>query len=303
LPRTKAQRILDALTKAHRDWVQKNLNHIWERDSSDLNDKLNGNSLQDLTACSFDLGSISLCHATKGIVSLLDGDTGAWELLNRACLFQYWSARIDFDVYFRTKFLAQYGPLPMTHRTKRVAHILAFSLARGLDDWQRYATWALLKCVVEPGAVNKREWAEESYEPFLLRLLNRVYGQPLPEEIMERDLGVYRPVLDHWDDPEALAAPLAAICDFHCRHMNYRGGYKCLFDDPPFDLIPCEILAIRRLRSDAGLATPVVDHPLLATPLAEMPSGPLDVRDELLDRVKALHAEYFPNDDGATLSS
>jgi hypothetical protein len=128
-------------------------------------------------------------------------------------------------------------------------------------------------------------------------MLNRVYGQPLPDEILERDLGVYQPVLDHWDDADALAEPLAAMCDFHCRHMKFRGGYKCLFDDPPFDLVPCEILAIRKLRTDAGLATPAIDHPLLSTPFAQMPSGPIDFHDDVLERVKRLHAEYFPDDD------
>lgn len=48
---------------------------------------------------------------------------------------------------------------------------------------------------------------------------------------------------------------------------------------------PYEVLLLLRLRHWTGMSNPVVDHPLLATPLDKLPPETPEYTDDLLERV------------------
>ncbi len=86
-------------------------------------------------------------------------------------------------------------------------------------------------------------------------------------------LGPYHEVLMHWTGDERLFAQ--KLVDLLDLHLEQTRGAGALFDDPPCQVYPVEVLAIRAVRDRIGLPTPKVDHPLMFTNLVTMvPDAP-----------------------------
>jgi hypothetical protein len=126
-----------------------------------------------------------------------------------------------------------------------------------------------------------------------MRLVQKLDGRTLPPDVQSHELGPYADILSTWDDPIALAGPLAKICDYHCQNMIDKGTDE-EFDIAPFDLYPVEILAIYKIRERLGLETPKIEHPLLATPIASLaPRQITQIDDPILRRVENLYHKVF----------
>ena len=96
-----------------------------------------------------------------------------------------------------------------------------------------------------PGAVGEAFWQSRVYEPFMMRLFQKLDAGKMPADLQGRDLGPYADLFRHWHDAAALSGALSKICDYHCENMiDKRGDEE--FDLPPFDLYPVEILAVTR---------------------------------------------------------
>jgi len=100
-------------------------------------------------------------------------------------------------------------------------------------------------------------------------------------------LGVYVEVLDSWQDNQRLQASLLEACNYHCERIysptDEEESPEFIWE--PYIVFPAEILAIQRVRHDMGLTTPVIEHPLMQSPLADPPREPPDFEDELLAQV------------------
>ena len=107
-----------------------------------------------------------------------------------------------------------------------------------------------------------------------------------------KGLGLYQRVLDAWTNEGELVKALFDICDYHCQN-TYKDAVP--FCEVPYTVFPAEMLAIRRVRSELGLVTPTVEHPLLSTPLFHVPNPvPRRRKDERIEQVLARCHEVFP---------
>jgi hypothetical protein len=108
-------------------------------------------------------------------------------------------------------------------------------------------------------------------------------------------LGVYQAVLDGWHNEKAYVKACLEACDYHVERMHEEEGFS-EFLGAPENLLPVEILMIRRIREDQGLPNPEIDHPLMQTPLAHPPKQLPEAKDDLLEKVtaKAADLEHFP---------
>ncbi|HEX6810878.1 MAG TPA: hypothetical protein VF384_04570 [Planctomycetota bacterium] len=97
-------------------------------------------------------------------------------------------------------------------------------------------------------------------------------------------LGPYHEVLMHWNgDQRVFAQHLVQLLDVH---MKLARGSGPPFDDPPCQMYPVEVLAIRSVRDLLGMPTPKVDHALMFTNLVTMmPQAPWPA-DELVQRLE-----------------
>ncbi len=90
--------------------------------------------------------------------------------------------------------------------------------------------------------------------------------------VVTHRVGPYHDALLHWTGDERLFAQrLATTLDLHLESVRGRGA---TFDDPPCQLYPLEVLAVRSIRQWLDLPMPKVEHPLMFTNLVTMTPDP-----------------------------
>lgn len=100
-----------------------------------------------------------------------------------------------------------------------------------------------------------------------------------------RSLGVYRAVIEAWEDPAALAQGLREALDWHLERTRPRDkGDSAEFEDLLVFAFPAEVLGVLRVREALSLPVPAVTHPLLDNPLGVPPPARKWPPDALLRR-------------------
>lgn len=124
---------------------------------------------------------------------------------------------------------------------------------------------------------------------FLLRLIDDWQGNPehsYPPAAYDDPL--LTALLEQWraPDPASIAPLLLAACDrhtHHAKHMSTKTDPD--FPDRAWWYDPFEIVSVLYLRKLKGLENPVLEHPLLATPIGMLPAIAPKYSDKLLEAV------------------
>ncbi|HJV52640.1 MAG TPA: hypothetical protein VJ652_14330, partial [Noviherbaspirillum sp.] len=194
----------------------------------------------------------------------------AW---HRAVAYWYWACQM------RT--LSGMGSLYYTVGT------VGNCLVLGWHDW----ALSLAKRAKESIGRDFFALAEEKQRTqfFLLRLIDDWQGNPehkYPPAAYDDPL--ITALLEQWraPDPASIAPLLLAACDRHTHHAKHMSEKT----DPDFPdralwYDPFEILSVLYLRKLEGLENPVLEHPLLATPIGMLPAIAPKYSDELLEAV------------------
>jgi hypothetical protein len=148
------------------------------------------------------------------------------------------------------------------------AHVLlAYALALGEDE---AAEW--LGADLRARMAKLPEAYESAFFPRFVAHLHRVLApnsKAGPGAIPE--LGPYDAVLQAWDDPPALARALVGICEHRLTQVVGEADDEVSeFRFAP--ILPVEIAAVATIRRRRGEVMPEVDHPLMRTPLAAIPT-------------------------------
>ncbi|MGE7953518.1 hypothetical protein [Lysinibacillus xylanilyticus] len=80
---------------------------------------------------------------------------------------------------------------------------------------------------------------------------------------------VYQKLMSGWNDTNNFGEHLYELCDFHIYSLSDTPDKSS--EILSFDCIPYDYYCIQLIREKEGLATPSIEHPLLQTPLAEIP--------------------------------
>jgi len=229
-----------------------------------------------------DLWALTGWYAQTGVRAILAGDVQGWADLEKVLTYHWWNIRI-----------AGYGSI--YDASAAAAHAVIFGE-------ERMAEWMIQKMV--RASYDKslhNSWYAYSFPPFLIQLWAVRKGIAAPElgPIENAGPGVYRRVLEAWNDPVALAPALFHACDYHLEQTIDRGDSTKEFHFPPYNILPVDILAIIRVRDLLGLPTPEMDHPLMQTPVAKPPpidELPKHPQDALLEAViaKARQQGFLP---------
>jgi hypothetical protein len=240
-------------------------------------------TLQGLRVATGSLGVLATHYGRKGIIRVIDGDTGGWEVIYKGIAYRLWSVKIQSRISAKVE-----NP----HLTSETACLHCHHWAIGNESAQAFTRDLLLRMARVPGMVKEAYWQQRIFEPFVLRLHQRLEPVRLPDDLERRSLGPYGAVLECWDSPQRLADAICGIADYHCRKME-GGGWGPEFIASPFDLIPCEILAIDAVRHKLGLVMPAVVHPLLQTPVAHLQGDPKTGVDAMLQLVERVYLDVF----------
>lgn len=127
---------------------------------------------------------------------------------------------------------------------------------------------------------------------FMLRLLADYLGEPplvLEGELLAEP--IFPRLFDLWHEHAAdtLLPVCLAACDFHTHRWSAMGNDYLTneFSWGNFVYTPIEILLLFKLRQSIGLSNPVVDHPLMNTPLGVLPEEVAFEPGDLIKRVRA----------------
>ncbi len=289
-----ASKLIRRTIRETREWLTERP-PILEQQFGFLDEDLGEGTLQGLDAATVTLGVLATYYGRKGAIRAIDGDKTGWEDIHRGVAYHFWSLKIRAQVFFKTAFLRAVQPvLSLQDQTSIAGCLSCYYLTSHNEARLHYAIDVLKGIATTPGAVNERYWEQRIFEPFVLRLYQKLESIDLPDAVQQRDLGPYTRVLEHWDTSNHLADAIYGVCDYHCSNMDDAGhDWDPEFDQPPFDLVPCEILAIYAMRQKMGLTTPRVEHPLLASPLANLEPDHTSGTDEVLLRVEDVYSAVF----------
>lgn len=232
-----------------------------------------------------------------GCEAILRGDANGWKQVHRGATYLRWKIKICRMPYEKPAAFTGFGGSHFLRTNERHAACMAcYGVATELDDVRDEALKTLTGIPHWPNSVDPKHWSRRIFEPFVVVLLKQALREAVPSEFATRDLGVYSQVIEAWDDPTKLGNALVNLCDYHCQQMD-GDIFKWYpeFQYPPFKLVPVEILAIRKLREQLGLATPEVKHPLLELPTASMPLPDLEDTqpDEIINRIRQAYPELL----------
>jgi hypothetical protein len=240
------------------------------------------------------LEDIARWHHQFGAYSILNGNRAGWSDLRLALKFSEWVVRIDhwqFSVAL---------PMDITHLDHESAS-LCLAEAIVFDDLA-YADWCgplLLQNTDGRGFF--RGWRVSPFNPFMARLYALWRNCPIEaSQPPFTNMGFYQAIFDGWHDDEKFAAALLGACDYHCARRVARANEYSEFFRPPFGLFPADILCVQKIRKEMLGSCPVVSHPLLDQPGAQVPdSVPLPADDLLtraIERIQAEMARYGQRD-------
>lgn len=179
---------------------------------------------------------------------------------------------------------------------------LAFSATLGEDE---AAYWFGDRCVQM--AVNREPITSSdmlttgSVEPFLFRLYCLWRGLDVDMGALGvRGYGFFQPLFDLWQDPAGLEAATCELCRLHAfKGINYDlpdDDFVFGLQEGPFRDFPVEVFFLQRVRRDLSLPIPNPKHPLLRSPLTEIPFPcPRSGFDPDLDRIYRKCKESIPN--------
>lgn len=140
-------------------------------------------------------------------------------------------------------------------------------------------------------------YCEIGFEPFAIWLYGQSIGQQIPPPAFKpAEYGdQYGAVRDCWNNPAALDQELKRLCDVHIEFAILDGEGDVGQFHEPYNICPLEIVAIQRVRAAQGLPTIPVEHPLMTSPLAAIPTAPPQLDpDPLLDAVIARARQVHP---------
>jgi hypothetical protein len=246
----------------------------------------------------------------EAIVLSVDNPPAAW-----LCLYLNWRYQaFGWGVYLeRAEQLSREMPdlarkqkLPISAIESQyynaLLRVTAFSAVVGEDT---VARWFGDRCVRmmlnRPPYVRSGAWNTGSVEKYLLRLYLMWTNQDIPlAECGLADAGPYESAFTNWNEPKGIDESVLEFCRIHVSKIMNR-------DEPDDDFIfglvdgfiavfPIEILFLQRIRRDLGISNPNPEHPLLRTPLMQMPfpcpkSGP----DEFIQEAYRRCREEMPD--------
>lgn len=206
-------------------------------------------------------------HATHGGLAVLDGDSDdGWRELDLSFQYEVTAARIPFGHFLPDRF----------------GKTLATALTYG-EDASAEAVVAALAHVAREFEVFK----VFRFPVFALRLWERLSGKSVDLHQREvPDLGVYRSILEAWNDDARMSALLVEACEFHVDNAYDTGGGYPEFLGAAYPLFPVDILSIVELRRREGRATEAPDHPIMKLALARVPPPAERPRAEVPEIVK-----------------
>lgn len=244
---------LKRMIKYHRQWLESNGAYIFQRDSEDLRRDIDLGTTEAFRVMPGSLSGLGTYFGIRGTIEVIDGSLHGWRHISTAIDCRAWSWVIWADAFFRTPG----NCLSLTTQLNIATSLICVS-----QKWEIRVAKILERVINDPDAIDHKYWRSRTFEPFVLACRAMVAGNSADSSLLKEP---YRAIIEHWNDAFLLSDALKTVCDYHCANMDDRGGdWDPEFDQPPFDLLPCEVMLVRRMRKKLELPIPEISHDLIA---------------------------------------
>jgi hypothetical protein len=256
---------IEKMFEQHRGWLSQSESMV-AKEAEYLKEDLSTNTLSALDNVSDSLSMLATYYGIKGVVSVNDGVFSGWDDVSRSIIYRYWALKIRAKSFSKTAFLCGVKTIPnLTNQMGNAGCLLAAFVAADRDDMASPVADVLLGMLTIKGAVDSGYLRQRIFEPFMMWLYSVYSGESVSSEIESVNLGVYQRVIESWDKADDLSFALEELCEYHLSNANDTGrSWDPEFKNPPFDLLPLEIQAIRVVRKKLGFVMPSTNHPLLS---------------------------------------
>lgn len=114
-------------------------------------------------------------------------------------------------------------------------------------------------------------------------------------------MGMYRPLFDHVNDPDAFAQAVMNHCDESiARGAGFRPETECgyIYEYTPWDFFPVDLWMFKALREQiTGHSVSLdVDHPWLTSPMTQIPRVTDDINNDVTLRLCEAGKQWFGKD-------
>ena len=189
----------------------------------------------------------------RGALSVIDGKDSGWADMSTSIDFCGWSVKLQVYLQGRGGSVSD-----LSNHTSRIACLACIS-----TKWAGFAEGILRSIDDGQWSIDKAFWKSRKLEPFV-RTLGKIRDGKMVRA-SEDNCGPYDQVINSWGNEAALANALWVACEYHCENIYDVGGnWDPEFKHPPFDLIPCEVVYVNRIRQEIGLPVPAVQHDLVS---------------------------------------
>jgi hypothetical protein len=187
--------------------------------------------------------------------------------LRRSIAYEYWSCR-----------MAAHCAGPWNYSFNNTVGTATDCLVLGWEE-EALGLFRQVRAHIDEKRFNHINESRNPTQYFLLRLIADSQGKPRTGD----GEPLFAALLTHWQTPDAnaLAPLLLAVCDRHTHQAAKTDGPVKL----RHTYYPFEVLAVLRLRLQRGLTNPLLEHPLMSTPLGALPEVTEFYADELLEGV------------------
>ncbi|WP_165234797.1 hypothetical protein [Aquisphaera insulae] len=270
----------------HREWLANNGDRIEQRELRYIEQEFADGSPQACLVLTDCLDGLATVYGVRGILDAADG-SGDWESqVARAFDYWGWSLKIRAHACFVSPLVKR---MNLTNHISRAACLVCSS-----DAWAGIAGAVLRRAAAEPGAIDEKFWQRRRFEPFVLACLDFAENRRLESSGQLRDpyVGVLESISRIGGVPMEM---MASMCDYQLMNISDSGrGRKPEFTDPPFDLLPCEIMIVNQLLEVTGRPhIKELDHRLVRLSGRTTRLGASKSADALIDRVESFFESCY----------
>lgn len=249
-----------------------------------------------------DLTRMSLVKYWHSIHGALK-EEGDWQMYwEQAVAYGCWSDLMDIKWHFHALDEFNKGKRQQKLKVlmlKRIGMHIGNCLSLGWSDLcidlARWTYKALAAELFNDGG----DYSHRRTQYFVLRLVMDWQNIPFDLDVKSAyDEPIFNALIENWREPDAekLVPVLLAACDRHTQQARVDSNRESYdLNQPEHDYNPFEILSVFRLRDLNGLANPVLDHPLMKTPLAQLLPVSTPYMDELLAGILRHARQEFPD--------
>ena len=245
------------------------------------------------------VSAVKYWHAIHGAFK----QEGDWQMYwKQAVAYGCWSDLMEIKWHFHALEEFNGGKRPqklkmlMFHRIgMHIGNCLSLGWSDLCIDLARWTYKALAAELFNDGG----DYSHRRTQYFVLRLVMDWQNMPFDLDVKSAyDELIFNALIANWREPDAekLVPVLLAACDRHTQQARVDSNRESYdLNQPEHDYNPFEILSVFRLRDLNGLANPVLDHPLMKTPLAQLLPVSTPYMDELLAGILRHARQEFPD--------